>query len=216
MYVYILLFKEVSSIRLEENPQGRMSQRNINKSPKEILIKLNEKYPRHYGILRRLIFIYENKNDLKTSQLLVDSLYSLKHKGNEPFPRCEFRVGKYYVRGYECFGLRTMPVWKTAPSMIEKLRFIFKVFNRKNKTNEIFRISLGSYTLTDIFMNKKSVKRQYHLDGYFKNGHETYKFYDGCPSWKRVKGRVKGILKIKNEGNSGADRESYVISRTIL
>jgi len=163
----------------------------------ELLIEYHTKYPNICNIIKNLILFYERNKQSKSSQIYVNKLYKLKNRGKNPFKRCTFKVGKYEVIGYECFNLKRIAIWKL-DNIKRRIRFIFKIFKNKK---EIFIISLGCYDLTNI-TSLNALEKTFHLDGYFKKKHVSYKFYTGCPSWKRVKRKVQKILDNMYNGKS--------------
>ncbi|KAL9644650.1 hypothetical protein ABK040_015389 [Willaertia magna] len=80
------------------------------------------------------------------------------------------------------------------------VKYVFAVTDENQKEN-LFRISLGSYTFTNALCKEQNpnVERMYHLDGYFGSMHKTYGFFVGTEeapslSYDELKKRVIGIL----------------------
>lgn len=84
------------------------------------------------------------------------------------------------------------------------IRYQFDIVG-KDKTDEEFRISLGSYERDNLIWREmanpkpKDGERLFHLDGYFKNGHATYGMFSPEPSYDEVRRMVIDILEGKLE-----------------
>ena len=104
--------------------------------------------------------------------------------------RDQFEVKGLQVMAFEHFELKGE----------HALRYVFSILN-KTEDDEEFRISLGSYEITNaIWRESKNPKpkddeRLFHLDGYFKNAHATYGMYAPEPSYDFVRGKVIEILE---------------------
>lgn len=109
------------------------------------------------------------------------------------FCREQFQVNGKKVMAFEHFELKGE----------RALRYVFSVLN-ETEDGEDFRISLGSYNMTNAIWREstkptpKEGERLFHLDGYFKGGHATYGFYTPEPSYDDVRGKVVQILLGKN------------------
>lgn len=110
------------------------------------------------------------------------------------FCREQFQVNDKKVMAFEHYELRGD----------RALRYVFSVLNER-EDGEDFRISLGSYKVTDAIWREstkptpKPNERLFHLDGYFKWGHATYGFYVPEPSYDEVRARVVKILQDKDK-----------------
>ena len=82
------------------------------------------------------------------------------------------------------------------------LRYVFSVLN-KNEDGEEFRISLGSYDVTNSVWRvtknppPKADERLFHLDRYTQNSHATLGMYFPEPSYDEVRGIVIQALQNK-------------------
>ena len=104
--------------------------------------------------------------------------------------RDRFEVNGKIVMGWEHFRLEGD----------RAIRYQFDIAS-KDKTNEEFRISLGSYERDNLAWRQttkpkpKEGERLFHLDGYFKNGHATYGMFSPEPSYDDVRRMVIDILE---------------------
>jgi tetratricopeptide (TPR) repeat protein len=112
--------------------------------------------------------------------------------------RDQFEVGGKKVMAFEHFELKGD----------RALRYVFSIVNEAGDGEE-FRISLGSYDLTNAIWREtrqpkpKEGERLFHLDGYFPNRHATYGMYFPEPSYDAVRSQVVQILEGKNKPISG-------------
>ena len=108
--------------------------------------------------------------------------------------RDQFEVNGKKVMAFEHFELKGD----------RALRYVFSVLNEAGDGEE-FRISLGSYKLTNSVWREttqpkpRAGERLFHLDGYFKNGHATYGMYFPEPSYDEVRSKVIQILEGKSK-----------------
>jgi hypothetical protein len=114
--------------------------------------------------------------------------------------REQFEVGKFKVMAFEHFEL----------TGDRALRYVFSILNEKENGEE-FRISLGSYDLTNAVWHEstkptpKPEERLFHLDGYFKGGgHATYGMYTKEPSYDQVRDQVIKILEGRTKAASSS------------
>lgn len=110
--------------------------------------------------------------------------------------RDQFHVGKLRVLGFEYFELQGD----------EPVRYSFQVRRQESEDPE-YRISLGSYNVTDEFARSQGMvsgeERLYHLDRYHPSGkHETYAFFKGEPDYDQVREMVELIIKGKKKPSS--------------
>ena len=88
------------------------------------------------------------------------------------------------------------------------LRYVFSILN-KTEDGEEYRISLGSYSITNSVWRAttkptpKEGERLFHLDGYFPNRHVTYDMLFPEPSYDETRARVIQILQGKGTAISG-------------
>lgn len=119
----------------------------------------------------------------------------IKELADEDFYcREQFRTGDYKVVVFEHFELKGS----------RSLRYVFMI--EKLDKSEQFKISLGSYDLTNSFWRSttkptpKEGERLFHLDGYFANGgHATYGMYPKEPTYEQTREIVVNILSKKSK-----------------
>lgn len=115
-------------------------------------------------------------------------------KQQSEYCRDQFEVNGKKVMAFEHFELKGD----------RALRYVFSILN-KAEDGEEFRISLGSYDLTNSIWREtrepkpKEGERLFHLDGYFKGGHATYGMYFPEPSYDEVRIKVIQILEGKGK-----------------
>ncbi len=108
--------------------------------------------------------------------------------------REQFEVNGKKVLAFEHFELKGN----------RALRYVFSVVNESGDDEE-FRISLGSYNMTNAIWREtkkpkpKEGERLFHLDGYFKGGHATYGMYFPEPTYDETRTKVVQILEGKNK-----------------
>ena len=101
---------------------------------------------------------------------------------------------------FEVKGLKVMVFEHFELKGDRALRYVFSILN-KTEDGEEWRISLGSYALTNAIWREgknpkpKDDERLFHLDGYFKNGHATYGMYSPEPPYDAVRAKVIEILE---------------------
>ncbi|HEX4996891.1 MAG TPA: tetratricopeptide repeat protein [Terriglobia bacterium] len=154
------------------------------------------------GMLRsKLIQTYQALGKLKERDLERAELFELRNSGRDPdlkdrmeYCREQFEVNGRKVMAFELFELKGE----------RALRYVFSVLDEKGNREE-FRISLGSYELTNAVWRQqaepkpKPDERLFHLDGYYDWGHATYGMYFPEPSYDSVRTLVIRILEGKAE-----------------
>jgi len=111
-------------------------------------------------------------------------------KDQYQYCRDQFEVKGIQVMAFEHFELKGE----------RALRYVFSILN-KAEDGEEFRISLGSYEITNAIWREskdpkpKDDERLFHLDGYFKNAHATYGMYFPEPTYDAVRAKVIEILE---------------------
>ncbi len=144
----------------------------------------------------KLIQAYQALGDLKARDAVRQALFELHRSGKDPelarqdfYCREQFEVAGQKVMAFEHFELK-------GP---RALRYVFSVLDKEKGETEEFRISLGSYDLTNNFAVEsgqvKAGQRIFHLDGYYAWGHATFGFYTPEPSYDEVRKLVISILE---------------------
>lgn len=107
--------------------------------------------------------------------------------------RDQFEVNGQKILAFEHFELKGD----------RALRYVFSILN-KTEDDEEYRISLGSYEVTNSIWREtqnprpKPDQRLFHLDGYFQNGrHMTFGMFTPEPSYDEVRAIVIKILEKK-------------------
>jgi tetratricopeptide (TPR) repeat protein len=106
--------------------------------------------------------------------------------------RDQFEAGSEKVMAFEQFELKGDLA----------LRYVFSVLDESRKA-EKYRLSLGSYDITNAFWHEttkprpKDSDRLFHLDGYYEWGHATYGMYFPEPSYDQVRATVIEVLEKK-------------------
>lgn len=112
--------------------------------------------------------------------------------------RDQFEVNGKKVMAFEHFELKGD----------RALRYVFSILN-KTEDGEEYRISLGSYSLTNAVWRStqkptpKENERLFHLDGYFPNRHITYGMFFPEPTYDETRAKVVQILEGKGTAISG-------------
>jgi tetratricopeptide (TPR) repeat protein len=157
--------------------------------------------PADWLLRAKLIQAYQALGRVPERDTERTELFALWKSGNNPelskeveYCREQFEVGKLKVMAFEHFELKGD----------RALRYVFSVLNEKGD-DEDFRVSLGSYELTNSIWREtsnpkpKPGERLFHLDGYFKWGHATYGMYPQEPSYEQVRNSVVRILEEKEK-----------------
>lgn len=155
--------------------------------------------PEDWHVRAKLIQAYQALNLMTERDAERRELFDMWQSGKsaelkKQFEYCrdQFEVKDKRVMAFEHFELKGG----------RALRYVFSILNEK-QDGEAFRISLGSYDLTNAVWREstkpppKPGERLFHLDGYFKWGHATYGFYAPEPSYDQVRARVIQILEGK-------------------
>ena len=112
--------------------------------------------------------------------------------------RDQFEVNGQKIMAFEHFELKGD----------RALRYVFSILN-KTEDGEEYRISLGSYRMTDAIWRQtrnpkpKDDERLFHLDGYFPNRHVTYGMFFPEPTYDETRAKVVQILEGKGNPISG-------------
>jgi tetratricopeptide (TPR) repeat protein len=163
--------------------------------------RLKDLEPNDWQVRAKLIQAYQRLERTADRDRERNELFDLRKGGknkelNEQVEYCRdrFTSGGRSVLAFELFEFK-------GPRGI---RYVFSVMNDNDA--EDYRISLGSYDITDAIwreMTKPTPKdgvRLFHLDGYFKNGaHATYGMFPGEPTYEATKKLVVGILEKANK-----------------
>jgi len=161
--------------------------------------------PSDWHVRAKLIQAYQALGRLPERDAERAELFEMWKAGKnaelkQQFEYCreQFEVGGKKVMAFEHFELKGD----------RALRYVFSIINEAGDGEE-FRISLGSYDLTNAIWREttkpkpKEGERLFHLDGYFTNGHATYGMYFPEPSYDAVRSQVVQILEGKNKPISG-------------
>ena len=172
-----------------------------------------------YDVLVRsnLIIVYQALGDLEKRDLEREALYAYralspylppeKSVQDLVFVREEFSIGSRHVSVLEYFELLGD----------RGVKYAFRI--RDSKTNESWRISLGSYERTNNLMKKEkglgpADPRYYHLDAYdhlddyVARKHWTFGFFLGEPEYDEIRPLV---MKIVSEGP-----DKFAVSSSVL
>ena len=120
-------------------------------------------------------------------------------RGQDQYCRDQFEVNGKKVMAFELYELKGE----------RALRYVFSILN-KTEDGEEYRISLGSYNLTNSFWRNsrnpppKEDERLFHLDGYFPNRHVTYGMFFPEPSYDEIRAKVVQILEGKGTALSSS------------
>lgn len=110
---------------------------------------------------------------------------------------------------FEVNGLKVMVFEHFELKGDRALRYVFSVINEAGGGDE-YRISLGSYELTNAFWREtttprpKEEERLFHLDGYYNWGHATFGMFAPEPSYDETRSKVVRILEGKDEPMSSS------------
>lgn len=168
----------------------------------ELWRRLKKIDPSDWQARAKLIQAYQALGKLPERDAERAELMALWKSGNDPelakefeFCRDQFEVNKLKVMAFEHFELKGD----------RALRYVFSILN-ENGNAEDFRISLGSYEMTNAIWREttkpepKPGERLFHLDGYFKGGsHATYGMFAPEPSYDQMRVRVIQILEGKSK-----------------
>ena len=110
------------------------------------------------------------------------------------------KQGEYCRDQFEVNGAKVMVFEKFEFKGDRPIRYVFVVLGPDGKTED-HNFSLGSYELTNQMWHEttkpkpKREERLFHLDGYFKNGHATYRMMVGEPSYDETRDMVVKIMR---------------------
>lgn len=159
-----------------------------------------------WHVRAKLIQAYQALDQLPERDAERSELFELWKSGKnaglkQQFQYCrdQFEVNGKKVMAFEHFELKGN----------RALRYVFSILNEAGDGEE-FRISLGSYELTNSIWREttepkpKEGERLFHLDGYFKNGHATYGMYFPEPSYDQVRSIAIRVLEGKDKAVSSS------------
>jgi tetratricopeptide (TPR) repeat protein len=163
---------------------------------------LTELDPDDWQARAKLVQAYQALGDLKARDGQRRKLLDLRKSGkSEDLNKLDF----YCREQFEAAGKKLMAFEHFELKGERALRYVFSILDESGEGEE-FRISLGSYDLTNSVASRtgglKKGERLFHLDGYYKWGHATYGFFTPEPSYDEVKKIVIGILEKKTEPQS--------------
>lgn len=161
--------------------------------------------PSDWHVRAKLIQTYQALGKLEARDKERADLFEMKRSGkidalNEQIEYCreQFEAGGKKVMAFELFELKGS----------RALRYVFSIMNEAGDGEE-FRISLGSYDLTNSVWRAttkptpKEGERLFHLDGYFPSSHATYGMFFPEPSYDDVRKMVIDILEGTGKPVSG-------------
>lgn len=161
--------------------------------------------PEDWHVRSKLVQAYQALGKLEKRDEERRELFELRKTGkidalNKQFEYCrdQFEVAGKKVMAFEHFELKGD----------RALRYVFSILNEAGDGEE-FRISLGSYDLTNAIWREttkpkpKEGERLFHLDGYFDWGHATYGMYFPEPSYDDTRKKVIEILEGRAKAASG-------------
>jgi len=161
--------------------------------------RLKKVDPADWHARAKLIQAYQALGKLTERDTERAELLMMWKSGKDPelakeFEYCreQFQVNKIKVMAFEHFELKGD----------RALRYVFSILNEK-EDDEDYRISLGSYDLTNAIWHErtkptpKPEERLFHLDGYFKGMHATYGMYAKEPTYEQVRDQVIKILEAR-------------------
>jgi tetratricopeptide (TPR) repeat protein len=163
---------------------------------------LRELEPRSGRTRAALVRTAQALGDMAARDAERSELFRLRESREDPeivqqdyFIRDEFRVADRQVRALEFFELKGE----------RALRYAFEI-SRRNSPETDFRVSLGSYAVTNAIWQAtqkpkpKIGDRLFHLDGYFANGsHTTFRMHHPEPSYDEVRKLVVAIVQGRTE-----------------
>jgi len=120
-------------------------------------------------------------------------------KEQAEYCRDQFEVNGKKVMAFELFELKGD----------RALRYVFSILN-KTEDGEEYRISLGSYSITNSIWRStrkptpKEDERLFHLDGYYPGRHVTFGMFFPEPSYDETRAKVVQILEGKGNALSSS------------
>lgn len=178
-------------------------------SAAELLKKLVRLEPEDWQVRAKLIQAHQALGDTAARDAERADLLALRKRGggeNKEEPQLSLSRQEVFCRErFEVAGRRGMAFEHFELKGPRALRYVFVVL-KEDEDAEDFRISLGSYDMTNAIWREttkptpKEGERLFHLDGYFPGGgHATYGMYPREPSYDEVRRIVFGILEGKNK-----------------
>lgn len=185
------------------------------KTVAELSQKLLRSYPEDWQSRAKLIQAYQALGDLKARDEARAALFDLRKSGkghNPEDPEMSLARQDVYCRERISVAGREVMVFEHFELKGERaLRYAFIVLDKAGQ-EEDFRISLGSYDLTNAFWSERNKGkaekggRLFHLDGYYDWGHATYGMYHPEPSYDEIRKVVVSILEGKTSPISTSTR----------
>lgn len=163
----------------------------------ELWQRLKAVDPLDWHVRAKLIQAYQALVKLPERDAERTELFALWTSGKNAELKQQF---EYCRDQYEVNGKKVMAFEHFELKGDRALRYVFSILNEAGDDEE-FRISLGSYELTNSIWREttkptpKAGERLFHLDGYFKHGHATYGMYYPEPSYDEVRSKVIQILE---------------------
>jgi tetratricopeptide (TPR) repeat protein len=162
--------------------------------------------PLDWHVRAKLIQAYQALGKLPERDAERAELFQLRSVGKNDELSKQF---EYCRDQFEVKGLKVMAFEHFELKGDRALRYVFSVLNEVGNGEE-FRISLGSYELTNSLWRRtakpkpKEGERLFHLDGYYKWGHATYGMFAPEPSYDETRSRVIRILEGKDKAVSSS------------
>jgi tetratricopeptide (TPR) repeat protein len=165
--------------------------------------RMRELEPGDWQVRAKLVQTYQALSDLPARDAERQALFDMKKRGKNE----DLRERDYYCREQmKVNGQRVMVFEHFELKGPRGLRYVFTVLNEAGD-KEAFRISLGSYDLTNNIWREttkpapKDNERLFHLDGYFPGGgHATYGMYPPPElTYDKVREIVISILEKKKK-----------------
>lgn len=153
--------------------------------------------PKDGQVWAKLVQAYQASGNLAGRDAARDALLELyRSKADEEFSKREFYCREQMeIRGRRIFAFEHFELKGD-----RAVRYVFVVL-KDDSDEENYRISLGSYKLTNDFaIQSGSIKpgeRRFHLDGYFNWGHATYGFFTAEPTYDATREMFINILEEK-------------------
>lgn len=161
--------------------------------------------PHDWHARSKLIQVYQALGKMAERDKEREELFAMWKSGKPAelkerlqYCRDQFEVNGKKVMAFEHFELKGD----------RALRYVFSILN-KTEDGEEYRISLGSYDLTNTVWRRtrtpkpKDDERLFHLDGYFPNRHVTYGMFFPEPTYDETRANVIKILEGKGNPISG-------------
>ena len=162
--------------------------------------------PEDWQVRAKLIQTYQSLGKLSERDAERGALFELrKHDANgglakeAKYCREQFAAGGERVMVFEYFELKGD----------RALRYVFSIVD-ESSNDEKYRLSLGSYEVTNAVWHEtskprpKATDRLFHLDGYYEWGHATYGMYFPEPSYDQVRATVIAVLEKKKKPESSS------------